>query len=189
MSPQYLVEFGMGLANSKHHFLWIIRPDLVVGESATLPPDFVNETKGRGLIASWCLQEEVLNHSSIGGFITHSGWNSTIESLSSGVPMLCCPFFADQPTICRYTCNEWGIGMEINKDVKRVEVEKLVRELMEGDKGQEMKKNVMDGKRLAQDATSANGSSTKDLDNLVSYLLSYPSPNENVLGMLSFIAW
>ncbi|KAF3445111.1 hypothetical protein FNV43_RR14804 [Rhamnella rubrinervis] len=171
ISPQFLVEFGMGLANSKHHFLWIIRPDLVEGEPATLPPDFVNETKGRGLIASWCPQEEVLNHSSIGGFITHSGWNSTIESLSSGVPMLCCPFFADQPTNCRYTCKEWGIGMEINKDVKRDEVENVVRELMEGDKGKEMKKNVMEWKRLAQDATSANGSSTKDLDDLVRHLL------------------
>ncbi|KAF3445117.1 hypothetical protein FNV43_RR14810 [Rhamnella rubrinervis] len=172
MSSLQLVEFGMGLANSKHHFLWIIRPDLVRGESAILPPEFVNETKGRGLVASWCPQEEVLNHSSIGGFLTHSGWNSTIESLSSGVPMLCWPFFGDQPTNCRYTCKEWGIGMEINKDVKRDEVEKLVRELMKGEKGKEMKKNVLKWKKLAEDATSPNGSSSKDLDNLVSNLLS-----------------
>ncbi|KAF3445102.1 hypothetical protein FNV43_RR14795 [Rhamnella rubrinervis] len=172
MSPQHLMEFGMGLANSKHHFLWIIRPDLVIGESAILPTEFVNETKGRGLIASWCQQEEVLNHSSIGGFLTHSGWNSTIESLSSGVPMLCWPFLGDQLTNCRYTCKVWGIGMEINKDVKRDEVEKLVRELMEGDKGKEMKKNVMKWKRLAEDATSTpNGSSTRDLDDLVRHLL------------------
>ena len=115
MSPQHLVEFGMGLANSKHHFLWIIRPDLVVGESAILPPEFVNETKGRGLIASWRPQEEVLNHSSIGGFLTHSGWNSTIESLSSGVPMLCWPYFGDQPTNCRYTCEEWGSEWRLTK--------------------------------------------------------------------------
>ncbi|GLT71332.1 hypothetical protein SLA2020_433610 [Shorea laevis] len=62
MTPQQLVEFGWGLANSKHHFLWIIRPDLVFGESAMLPPEFGIETKERGLIASWCSQEEVLNH-------------------------------------------------------------------------------------------------------------------------------
>jgi len=173
MSPQHLVEFGMGLANSKHHFLWIIRPDLVVGESAILPPEFVNETKERGLIASWCPQEEVLNHSSIGGFLTHSGWNSTIESLSSGIPLLCWPLMADQPTNCRYTCKEWGIGMEIDKEVKREQVEELVRELMEGDKGKRMKKNVMEWKRLAEEATSApNGSSTKDLDALVKHLVS-----------------
>ncbi|KAK9266026.1 hypothetical protein L1049_027259 [Liquidambar formosana] len=84
MTPQQLVEFSWGLANSNHSFLWIIRPDLVVGESAILPPEFVAETKERGLIASWCPQEQVLNHPSTAGFLTHCGWNSTLESLSSG---------------------------------------------------------------------------------------------------------
>ncbi|CAL2248987.1 unnamed protein product [Prunus armeniaca] len=65
MTPQHLVEFGWGLANSKFHFFWVIRPDLVIGESAYLPPEFVAETKERGLIASWCPQEEVLNHPSV----------------------------------------------------------------------------------------------------------------------------
>jgi hypothetical protein len=69
MTPHQLVELGWGLANSKFMFMWIIRPDLVVGDSVILPPEFLEETKGRGLIASWCPQEEVLNHSSIGGFL------------------------------------------------------------------------------------------------------------------------
>ncbi|PRQ52310.1 putative 7-deoxyloganetin glucosyltransferase [Rosa chinensis] len=134
MSPQHLVEFGWGLANIKVPFFLVIRPDLVVGESAILPPEFVAETKERGLIASWCPQEQVRNHPSVGGFLTHSGWNSTVESLCAGVPMLCWPFFSDQLTNCWYACNEWGIGMEISNDVKRGEVEKLVRELMGGEK-------------------------------------------------------
>ncbi|KAF3445124.1 hypothetical protein FNV43_RR14817 [Rhamnella rubrinervis] len=173
MSQQKLVEFGFGLANSKKPFLWIIRADLVEGKSAILPQDFVIETQDRGLIASWCPQEEVLNHPSIGGFLTHSGWNSTIESLSSGVPMICWPFFGDQTTNCRYCCKEWGVGMEIDKDVKRDEVEKLVRELMGGEKGKQMKKNGKEWKRLAEVATrSPNGSSIKDMDDLVRHLLS-----------------
>ncbi|VVA39338.1 PREDICTED: 7-deoxyloganetin [Prunus dulcis] len=114
-------------------------PDLVVGESAILPPEFVDETKERGLIASWCPQEQVLKHSSVGGFLTHCGWSSTIESLCAGVPMLCWPCSTDQPTNCYYACNEWDIGMEIGKDVKREQVEKLVIELMEGEKGKQMK--------------------------------------------------
>ncbi|KAI5334119.1 hypothetical protein L3X38_024252 [Prunus dulcis] len=61
-------------------------------------------------------------------------------SLTAGVPMLCWPFFADQQMDCRYTCHEWGIGMEISNDVKRDEVEKLVKELMEGAKGKKIKK-------------------------------------------------
>ncbi|PQM39334.1 7-deoxyloganetin glucosyltransferase-like isoform X1 [Prunus yedoensis var. nudiflora] len=106
MTPERLVEFGWGLANSKLPFFWVIRPDLVIGESAILPPEFVAETKERSLIAGWCPQEQVLNHPSVGGFLTHSGWNSTVESLTAGVPMLCWPCFGDQQMDCRYTCNE-----------------------------------------------------------------------------------
>jgi UDP:flavonoid glycosyltransferase YjiC (YdhE family) len=171
MTPQQLVELGWGLANSKFMFLWIIRPDSVVGESMILPPEFVEETKGRGLITSWCPQEEVLNHSSIGGFLTHCGWNSIIESICAGVPMICCPFFSDQQTNCKYACNEWGIGIEIDNGVKREEVEKAVRELMEGNKGEKMKKKVMELKKLAEEATGPHGSSTINLDKLVSDVL------------------
>ncbi|KAF6170328.1 hypothetical protein GIB67_043018 [Kingdonia uniflora] len=134
MTPQQLTEFAWGLANSNHSFLWIIRPDLVVGETAILPPELVSETKERGMLASWCPQEQVLNHASIAGFLTHSGWNSTLESISAGVPMICWPFFAEQQMNCRYNCIHWGIGMEINSNVKQDEVEILVGELMEGEK-------------------------------------------------------
>ena len=65
MNPQQLLEFSWGLANSKKNFLWIIRPDLVRGDSAVLPPEFLEETRERGLMASWCAQEKVLKHSSI----------------------------------------------------------------------------------------------------------------------------
>ncbi|KAM4073222.1 hypothetical protein ACB094_10G001900 [Castanea mollissima] len=171
MTPSQLVEIGWGLANSKHPFLWIIRPDLVEGGSTILSPEFQEEIKERGLITSWCPQEEVLNHPSIGGFLTHCGWNSTIESVCAGVPMLCLPFFSDQQTNCKYTCNEWAIGLEIDFDVKREEVEKIVRELLEGDKGKKMKKKAMEWKKLAEEATSPLGSSSINLKNLVSEVL------------------
>ncbi|XP_009377948.1 7-deoxyloganetin glucosyltransferase-like [Pyrus x bretschneideri] len=171
MTPENLVEFGWGLANSKLPFFWVIRPDLVIGEPAIFPPEFVAETKERSLTASWCPQEQVLNHPSVGGFLTHSGWGSTIESLTAGVPMLCWPSFGDQQMDCHYTCNEWGIGMEISNDVKRREVEKLVKELMEGEKGKKLKNKVMEWKKLAEEATGPNGSSTKNLDNLVNQVL------------------
>jgi hypothetical protein len=96
VTKEQLVEFGMGLAKSGHPFLWIIRPDMVTGDSAILPPEFTEETKERSFICSWCPQEEVLNHPSIGGFLTHSGRGSTIESISSGVPMLCWPYFVSK---------------------------------------------------------------------------------------------
>ncbi|CAK9163137.1 unnamed protein product [Ilex paraguariensis] len=177
MTREQLIELAWGLANSKKNFLWIIRDDLVVGDSASaiLTPAFIDETRERGLISRWCPQEKVLGHPSIGGFLTHCGWNSTIESLSSGVPMVCWPFFADQQINCRYACTEWGVGLEIDNDMKRDEVEKLVRELMDGEKGKKMKKKAMEWKKLAEEAIVSGGSSYLNFDKLVNdVLLSKP---------------
>jgi UDP:flavonoid glycosyltransferase YjiC (YdhE family) len=162
MTPEKLLEFAWGLANSKKPFLWIIRPDLVIGGSSILSSEFENEILDRGLIVGWCSQEEVLNHPSIGGFLTHCGWNSTIESICAGVPMLCWPYFADQPTNCRYICNEWEIGIEIDTNVKREEVEKLINELMVGDRGKKMRQNAMELKKMVEKNTSPGGSSYKN---------------------------
>ncbi|XP_058744584.1 7-deoxyloganetin glucosyltransferase-like [Vicia villosa] len=168
MTNEELVEFAWGLANTKKTFLWVIRPDLVTGENAVLPREFLEETKNRGLLSGWCPQEEVLDHSAIGGFLTHSGWNSSLESVCGGVPMICWPFFAEQQTNCRFCCHEWGIGLEI-EDAKRDKIEELVRELMEGEKGKEMKEKAVRLKELAIDAASGPyGSSFVNLENVFS---------------------
>ncbi|TQE06637.1 hypothetical protein C1H46_007703 [Malus baccata] len=139
--------------------------------SVILPPEFVAEAKERGKIVSWCLEEKVLDHPSVGGFLTHSSWNSTVESLSTGVPILCWPLFGDQQTNCYFTCNERGSGMEIDSNVKRDEVEKLVTELMDGERGKKVKIKAIEWKKLAEEATGPHGSSSKNLDNLVNQVL------------------
>ncbi|CAL5185952.1 unnamed protein product [Lathyrus oleraceus] len=171
MTSEQLLEFAWGLANSNKPFLWIIRPDLVIGGSVVLSSEFLNEISERGLIASWCPQEKVLNHPSIGGFLSHCGWNSTTESICAGVPMLCWPFFADQPTNCRFIYNEWEIGMEIDSNVKREEVERLINELMLGDKGKRMKKKVMELKKKAEENTSPGGCSYMNFEKVVKEVL------------------
>ncbi|XP_058096859.1 7-deoxyloganetin glucosyltransferase-like [Magnolia sinica] len=171
MSAEQLREFAWGLANSNHPFLWVIRPDLVAGDAAMLPQDFVSVTQKRGLLSGWCPQEQVLSHPSIGGFLTHCGWNSTIESISGGVPVICWPFFAEQQTNCRFACTDWGIGMEIDNDVRRDGVEVLVRELMDGEKGKIMRKKAMEWKKVAENATEKGGSSYGNLDQLISEVL------------------
>ncbi|XP_028800814.1 7-deoxyloganetin glucosyltransferase-like [Neltuma alba] len=171
ISPEQLYEFAWGLANSKKHFLWIIRPNLVEGGSMIISPEFLSETKDRGFIASWCEQEKVLNHPSIGGFLTHCGWNSMTESICASVPMACWPWVADQQTNCRYACREWGIGDEIDNNVKREEVEKLVIELMEGEKGKNMRQKISEWKKIAEKDTKPGGSSYVNLDNLIKDVL------------------
>ncbi|KAI4296377.1 hypothetical protein L6164_036340 [Bauhinia variegata] len=176
MSAEQFHEFAWGLAKSNKPFLWIIRPDLVNGGSVILSSEFVNETKERSIITSWCPQEKVLNHPSIGGFLTHCGWNSMTESICGGVPMVCWPFFADQHINCRYACAEWGIGMEIDKNVKREEVEKLVNELIMGEKGKKMHQKMMEWKSKAEEATSPGGSSYMNLEKLTTEVLLKPKP-------------
>ncbi|KAJ0734216.1 putative 7-deoxyloganetin glucosyltransferase [Helianthus annuus] len=171
MTKEQLIEFGWGLANSKKNFLWIARPDIVGSTEAGMSPEFLVETKGRGMITSWCPQEQVLKHPAIGGFLIHSGWNSTLESISSGVPVLCWPFFAEQQTNCRYSCVEWGIGMEIDTNVKREEVEAQVREIIDGTKGKMMKAKALELKKKAKEAVTIGGSSYLNFDKLVTEIL------------------
>ncbi|KAK2387176.1 linamarin synthase [Trifolium repens] len=172
MTDYHMKEFAWGLANSKLNFLWIMRPDLVIGEeNLHLPQEFLDEVKDRGYITSWCFQEEVLAHPSIGGFLTHCGWNSTLEAISSGVPTICWPFFSEQQTNCRYLCNTWKIGMEINHDVKRDEITKVVMEMMEGEKGKEMRQKCLELKKKAINATDFGGSSYNSFHKLIKEVL------------------
>ncbi|KAK7860157.1 linamarin synthase 1 [Quercus suber] len=100
MTDQHFNEFAWGLANSKHSFLWVVRPDVVMGDSTILPEEFFEETKDRGLLASCCPQDKVLAHPSV--FLTHCDWNSTLETVFAGVPIISWPFYAKQQRNCRY---------------------------------------------------------------------------------------
>ncbi|XP_058096486.1 7-deoxyloganetin glucosyltransferase-like [Magnolia sinica] len=171
VTDEQLREFAWGLANSKHPFLWIVRPDVVIGNQAALPEEFMAEIEGRAILGCWCPQEQVLSHPSIGAFLTHCGWNSMMESICGGVPMICWPVFADQQTNCRYACKEWGIGMEIGDAVNREEIEGIVKEMMAGEKGKEMRNKVMEWKQSAENAAQVGGSSYTSLDALIDQVL------------------
>ncbi|EER89441.1 7-deoxyloganetin glucosyltransferase [Sorghum bicolor] len=175
LSLEQLAELAWGLAASNRPFLWVVRPGLVVGDRGAdaLPEDFLAETRGRCFIAEWCAQEQVLRHRAVGGFLTHSGWNSTTESIWSGVPMLCWPGFADQYINCRYACEEWGIGLRLDETLRREQVTARVEELMGGggdtdDRAREMRRRAAEWKAKAEAAATApGGSSYESLDRLV----------------------
>ncbi|VAH31408.1 unnamed protein product [Triticum turgidum subsp. durum] len=171
MSNEHMLEFAWGLANTGYAFLWNVRPDLVKGDGAALPPEFSAETEGRSMLSTWCPQEKVLEHEAVGVFLTHSGWNSTLESICGGVPMVCWPFFAEQQTNCRYKCTEWGIGMEIGDDVRRAEVEAMIRETMEGEKGREMRRRVLELRGSAVASARRGGRSMRNVDRLIDEVL------------------
>ncbi|KAK9697222.1 hypothetical protein RND81_08G022800 [Saponaria officinalis] len=172
MTKEQLIEFAWGLANSKRPFLWVVRPDIVIGQSAILPVEFENGVKGRGLILSWCPQEKVLNHPSIAVFLTHCGFNSMLESTSNGVPVICWPYQGDNQSLGWLSCYKWGIGVELDIFVKRDIIEKRIKEVLDEEKGKKLKIKAMEWKKLVKEATSINGSSNLDLNRFIDYVRS-----------------
>jgi UDP:flavonoid glycosyltransferase YjiC (YdhE family) len=113
----------------------------------------------------------VLQHEAVGVFLTHSGWNSTLESLCAGVPMLSWPFFAEQQTNCRYKRTEWGVGMEIGGEVRRDELADIIREAMDGEKGLEMRRLALEWKQKAVKATLPGGPAEANLNRVIDQVL------------------
>ncbi|XVF05423.1 hypothetical protein REPUB_Repub05bG0170900 [Reevesia pubescens] len=145
IDEQELTETAWGLANTRQPFLWVIRPGLVRGSDwiESLPKGFLESVGERGCIVKWAPQKEVLAHSAVGGFWSHCGWNSTIESICEGVPMLCKPFFGDQVLNSSYICNVWKTGLELHK-LERGNIEGIIKRLMVDMEGEEIRKKAMD---------------------------------------------
>lgn len=168
ITKDQLVEFWAGLVQSKKYFLWVVRPNMIVGSdpNSPTPNELLEGTKERGLMVGWAPQEEVLSHRAIGGLLTHSGWNSIIESIVAGVPMLCWPAFADQQVNSRYVSEVWRIGLDMKDTCDRTTVEKMVRDLMDA-KREELERPMAKLSNLAKKSITEGGSSYCNLDRLV----------------------
>ncbi|XP_059628007.1 7-deoxyloganetic acid glucosyl transferase-like [Cornus florida] len=169
MTREQYMEFWYGLVNSGQRFLWVIRPDFIAagedGESQ-IPVELEEGTRQRGFMVGWAPQEEVLAHPAIGGFLTHSGWNSTMESITAGVPMICWPYFADQMVNSRLVSEVWKLGLDMKDTCDRVTIEKMVRDLMAVRK-EEFQQHVDQTAKMAKRAVSEGGSSYCNLDRLI----------------------
>lgn len=174
ISAQQIYELALGIQYSGQNFLWVIRPPPGhedIGE--LLPANFMEETKGRGLVVNWCVQLEVLSHPSVGIFMSHCGWNSTLEALSLGVPVLALGVWTDQTTNSKFVADVWKAGVRMIKGedgtVGRDEIERCMR--MAVDKtskaGEELRKNAVKWKELAKTAMSEGGSSDTKLNEFV----------------------
>lgn len=172
------LEIAWGLVNSRHPFLWVVRPGLIEGSKwlEPLPSGFMENLEGRGLIVKWAPQQEVLAHSSIGAFWTHNGWNSTLESICEGVPMICMPCFTDQKVNARYVSHVWRVGLQLEKGVDRGEIERTIRRLMDANvERKEIRGRAWKLKEVAKVCLKQGGSSFSSLEFLVAYILSLES--------------
>ncbi|KAG2642451.1 hypothetical protein PVAP13_2KG279266 [Panicum virgatum] len=162
-------ELSHGLCDSGKPFIWVLRSS----EEEKLSDELGGKCKDKGLIAPFCPQLEVLAHKVPGCFLTHCGWNSTMESIVTGVPMVAMPQWADQPTAAKYVESAWGIGLRMRKGmVKREEVERCIREVMEGEKKHEYRRNAALWMQKAKEAMQEGGSSDKNIAEFAAKYLS-----------------
>ncbi len=140
-----------------------------------MPSGFLENLGGRGYIVKWAPQEQVLKHPAVGAFWTHNGWNSTLESVCEGVPMICMPRFGDQKVNAKYVSDVWKVGVQLQNKLGRGEIEKSIRKLLLGDEAKEIRENIANLKEKANVCLKEGGSSYCFLDCLISEILSLKS--------------
>ena len=177
LSKQQMEEIAKGLLDFGRPFLWVIREKTVNDKNDDDEElSYREELEKLGLIVPWCSQLEVLSNESLGCFVTHCGWNSTLESLASGVPLVAFPQWSDQGTNAKLIEEVWKIGVRVNPNEKGIvgsEEMKRCLELVMGGKenGEEMRRNAKKWKDLAREAAKEGGSSDKNLKAFVAEMI------------------
>ncbi|XP_050373426.1 phloretin 4'-O-glucosyltransferase-like [Argentina anserina] len=168
LSKIQMEEVAKGLLDCGRPFLWVIRENQKSGEGKEGKEEeelsCMVELEEHGMIVPWCSQVEVLSHPSLGCFVTHCGWNSTLESLVSGVPVVAFPQWTDQGTNAKLIEDMWKTGVRVAPNEEGIvigeEINRCLDLVMEN---QEMRKNAKNWKHLAKEAVSEGGSSDKNL--------------------------
>ncbi|CAL9780773.1 unnamed protein product [Musa acuminata subsp. burmannicoides] len=178
ITASQMMEVATGLEASEARFIWVIRPPSGFDSNEEfkaewLPEKFEERMRERGtgvLVHGWAPQLEILSHTSTGAFLSHCGWNSVLESLSRGVPIVAWPLLADQPHNAKMM-EEMGVCVEVargsmeSSKADRTDVERVIREVMcGGEKAKEMRRRAEEVGELMRAAWREGvGSSFKGL--------------------------
>ncbi|XP_047967766.1 anthocyanidin 3-O-glucosyltransferase 5-like [Salvia hispanica] len=192
LSQQQMTELAWGLENSRQRFVWVVRRPtggpvdnaflrVTNGEDSTpdyLPEGFLTRTKEQGfLVSNWAPQAEILGHPAVGGFVTHCGWNSTLESIASGAPLIAWPLYAEQKMNAALLAEEVGVALRpralpTSEVVGREEIEAMVRELMEGEEGGRLREKAKQLKKSGAEALKRGGPSYTSICDLLAKIAS-----------------
>ncbi|KAF2289820.1 hypothetical protein GH714_038808 [Hevea brasiliensis] len=194
--PQQLIELGMGLKASNHPFVWVVKE----GDYSTefekwlVEEQFEEKLEGRGLVVrGWAPQVLILSHPAIGGFMTHCGWNSTLEGISAGVPMITWPMFAEQfhnekviaqvlkigVRVGAEVIMKWGEEKKLGVLVKRENIKKAIKQLMdEGEEGEDRRERATQIGKMAKSAVEEGGSSHLNMTLLIQHVMQLVSRDD-----------
>ncbi|GAB4848391.1 hypothetical protein Ancab_003086 [Ancistrocladus abbreviatus] len=180
-SAAQLREIALALDASGQQFILVVRD---CSDQEWMPEDFEKRMEGKGLIVrGWAPQVLILDHEAVGAFVTHCGWNSTLEGISSGVPLVTWPVFAEQfhneklvTEVLKIGipvgAKEWSRTALVSESVKREAIEKAVRRVIVGKEAEEMRSRAKQFKEMAWRAVEEGGSSYSDLGALIEELRS-----------------
>ena len=148
--------------------MWVVRSDITDGPLGEFLHLFRTRINDRGMVVGWAPQEKVLDHPSIACFLSHCGWNSTLDGISMGVPFLCWPYFADQFHNKSYICDAWKIGLGLTPDENRfitrheskTKIETLLSNYV-------IKTNALKLKEMAKKSVTEVGSSFNNFESFI----------------------
>ncbi|XP_058184821.1 UDP-glycosyltransferase 83A1-like isoform X2 [Rhododendron vialii] len=164
-------ELAMGLELTNRPFLWVVRPDITKEASDAYLTEIKERVATRGRMVCWAPQDKVLGHPSVACFLSHCGWNSTIEGISNGIPFLCWPYFADQFFNQSYICDVWKVGLGFNKDeggiIRHEEIKDKVEQLLADEA---LKSRALHLKEVIAKTVEEGGTSSNNLNNFIKWM-------------------
>ncbi|XP_015081699.1 zeatin O-glucosyltransferase-like [Solanum pennellii] len=183
MTDKQIQELAMGIENSKQKFLWVLR-DADKGNifddetrKARLPEGYQERTEGTGVVVTdWVPQLEILGHTSIGGFMSHCGWNSCMESMTMGVPILAWPMHSEQPWNATLITEILEVGIQVTEQAHQMElvnsttIEKVVNRLMVSKEGEELRSKAEKLGRQVWQSRDEGGVSQLEISSFIAYL-------------------
>ncbi|TKY53375.1 Zeatin O-glucosyltransferase [Spatholobus suberectus] len=187
LTEEQIEQIATGLEQSKRKFIWVLRDadkgDIFDGNEAKrheLPNGFEERVEGMGLVVrDWAPQLEILSHSSTGGFMSHCGWNSCLESITMGVPIAAWPMHSDQPRNAVFITEEQKVGVVVkdwaqrNALVTASVVENAVRRLMETKEGDEMRERAVRLKNAIHRSKNEGGVSRMEMGSFIAHITKF----------------
>ncbi|XP_008667332.1 putative cis-zeatin O-glucosyltransferase isoform X1 [Zea mays] len=187
LRDEQVEELASALRDSKQRFIWVLRDadraNIFAdhGESprhAKFLPEFAEHTQDRGLvITGWAPQLEILAHGATAAFLSHCGWNSIMESMGHGKPILAWPMHSDQPWDAELVCKHHKAGILIRPMEKQREVisaaaiQEAIEKMMVSDEGYKIQQRAMAlGQAIRASAAVGGGSENKDLDKFIAHI-------------------